>query len=124
MRIALLLCACIGALAAATPAQAQDMNAQTFYERGKALESKGPLALFDGDMKVLKREGEAAAQRAIARNEARRAEGRAPLFCLDGADRMGPREFLRATEAFTASQRKGWTTSDMTARIFARNYPC
>ena len=56
--------------------------------------------------------------------EARRAEGRAPLFCLDGADRMGPREFLRATEAFTASQRKGWTTSDMTARIFARTYPC
>jgi hypothetical protein len=105
----------------ALPAQAQDMNAQEFFERGKKLESKGPLALFDGDLKRLEREGEAAAKRAIARNE----RARPKQFCIPaGTEKMGPREFLREMEAFTRAQRRGWTSTELTTRIFARKYPC
>ncbi|WP_343343925.1 hypothetical protein WJT74_09060 [Sphingomicrobium sp. XHP0239] len=121
MKTLVTFAALLVAVGAATPTAAQEMNAQEFYERGKKLESKGPLALFDGDLKRLEREGNAAAERAIARND--RASKK--QFCIPAnADRMDPREFLRAMEDFTAAQRRGWTSTELTVRIFARKYPC
>ena len=121
MKLLIALAAATAGFVVTTPCSAQDMNAQTFYERGKKLEGKGPLALFDGDLKKLQREGEAAAQRAIAQND--RAEKK--RFCIpSGANRMGPRDFLRAMEKFSADQRRGWTSTELTAQIFARKYPC
>ena len=125
MRALPLMAALLACTVAASPAAAQDMNAQSFFERAKKLEGKGPLALFDGDLKPLQREGEAAAKRAIARNDAARAKGEAPRFCIPrGAKEMGPREFLKAMEGFTAAQRRQWDSTELTARIFARKYPC
>ncbi|NUS99637.1 MAG: hypothetical protein HOP96_01520, partial [Sphingomonas sp.] len=41
-------------------ASAQSMNAQVFHQRATALEKKGMLALFSGDLKALMKEGKAA----------------------------------------------------------------
>ena len=42
--------------AAAASAGAQQMPVSTFLSKADALESKGPMALFSGDLKLLKNE--------------------------------------------------------------------
>jgi hypothetical protein len=63
-------------------ASAQSMNAEQFYRRATALQSKGALAIFSqGEIKALMQEAQAAGKRARDNHVAGAKSGEAARFC-------------------------------------------
>lgn len=109
----------------AAPATAQDMNAQTLYEMGVALQKKGPLALVSGDMKTVRREIQGAADAARAQARADKAAGRSQRFCAPEAKQsMGSSELLRRVEQIPEAERRKIDSQELITRVFAQKYPC
>ena len=109
----------------ATPAAAQDMNAQELYEMGKSLQKKGPLALVSSDFGTVKNETQGAAEAARAQARADQAAGRTPRFCVpDGNQSMGSGELLRRVEKIPEAERRKINSQELMTRVFAQKYPC
>ena len=64
MRLGLLVAAAAALVPAA--ASAQSMNAETFFQKAKALQRKGMMAMFSRDVKLLLKEAKAAGETARA----------------------------------------------------------
>src|SRR5439155_11249413 len=80
----------------AEAARAQSMNAEPFYQRASALQRKGFMALFSGDIKVLTNEGGAAGTEAREQRLADVAAGRKPRYCPpQGKVSIGSDEFMK-----------------------------
>lgn len=113
----------------ATPAQAnaQDMTVDQFLVKAYALKSKGPLALFSSDLKVVRTEIKAVATSYRADLRAERTTGRAPHSCPppEGSDaaKIKPTDFLAELEKVPPSRRH---ISMKTAfyQIMKRRWPC
>lgn len=114
-------------LLATAPALANpgEMSVATFLAKADALRAKGPAALFSGDMKVLKSEGEAAGAAYRARLAAERAAGR-PSSCPPpgGKARMSSDQLLAHLRAYPAPARGGTTMKTAMADYFIKTYPC
>lgn len=114
-------------LLAAAPALANpgEMSVATFLAKADALRAKGPAALFSGDMKVLKSEGEAAGAAYRARLAAERAAGR-PSSCPPpgGKARMSSDQLLNHLRSYPAPARGGTTMKAAMADYFIKTYPC
>lgn len=120
-------CLGLAAFALAVPAAAApgDMDAQTFLTKAEKLEKKGPLALFSGDLKVLKREAEAAAKTYRARIAADRKAGRTPHSCPPaGKQAMGSDELLGHLRSYPAARRSSVSMKVAFADLMKKRYPC
>jgi len=101
------------------------MNAETFHQRASALQAKGPLALFSGDLQPLMAEGKAAGEKARQQRLESVAAGRRPRYCppsdVRGMDRD---EFMTRLSAIPEAERRRIDMTEATTRILAGKYPC
>lgn len=102
-----------------------EMSVATFLAKADALRAKGPAALFSGDMKVLKNEGEAAGAAYRNRLTAERAAGK-PSSCppAGGKARMSSDQLLAHLRAYPAPARGNTTMKAAMADYFIKTYPC
>src|SRR5687768_13673131 len=110
----------------ATPAMAQQMNAETFHQRATKLKSKGALAIFSGgEIKALMREGQAAGKASSARYKAAKDAGRKLPFCPpEGPQKMDSTEFMTRLAAIPQAERRRIDMTEATTRIMAAKFPC
>jgi hypothetical protein len=107
-------------VAAATPG-----TAQNFLERANRLKSKGPMALFDGDLKRLTGEANAAGRSIHDDRIAAERAGRPRLYCSPQARAsLGQSEFLSGLEAIPAATRNRISLKDAMLVILQKKYPC
>jgi hypothetical protein len=106
-------------------ASAQSMNAQVFHQRATALEKKGMLALFSGDLKALMKEGKAAGAKARQQRLAAVAAGQKPRFCPpDQPVSITSNEFMSRLSAIPQAERSRIDMTEATIRILAVKFPC
>lgn len=106
-------------------AAAQSMNAEAFYKKAAALERKGAMALFSGDLKVVMNEGKASAAKARATRLAAVKAGQKPRYCPpEGSKGIGSDEYIRGLAAIPAAERAKIDSTEATTRILARKFPC
>ena len=108
------------------PAIGQAMNAEQFYDRATALQSKGVMALFSGgEIKALRAEGQAAGDKAAENRRKALAAGRSARFCPPpGPGKMGDKEFMARLSAIPAVERSRIDMTEAMTRILATKYPC
>lgn len=116
----------VAMLLTALPAQAAAPGtAQNFLDRASRLKAKGPLALFDGDYRKLKREAFAAGDAIRLDREAAERAGRPILYCSPKPRaELGQGEFLKGLEAIPAAERQRVSLKTAMLRILQKKYPC
>jgi hypothetical protein len=101
------------------------MNAEAFYQRATALQKKGPLALFSGDLKLLMNEGRAAGAKARTNRLAAIAAHQKPRYCPpNGAVKMSNKDFMDGLSAIPQRDRARIDITEATTRILVRRFPC
>ena len=112
-------------IATTTAASAQTMNAEAFFQRGTALQRKGPFALLSRDASVLIGEGKAAGMKSRQLREAAITAGRRPRYCPPpGKVSISSSEVMQRLGAIPASERRTIDMTEATTRIFAAKFPC
>ena len=108
------------------PASAQQMNAETFYQRALKLQKKGVLALLSKkEIRALSAEGKAAGEASKRMREADIKAGRNPRYCPPkGPQSMNSDEFMKRLAAIPAAERKRIDMTEVMNRIFANKFPC
>jgi hypothetical protein len=116
----------LATLLLAAPAAAQSMNAEAFYKRASALQSKGPLAIFSrGEITLLMNEVKAAAQKAREQRLATVKAGGRPRYCPPGSSGgIGATEFMQRLSTIPAGDRARIDMSEATVRVLASKFPC
>ena len=116
----------IGLLLAAVPlAAAAAMPVSTFLAKADALQRKGPMAMFSGDLKLLTRQVKADAAQLRAANKAAAAAGRPKAYCTpDAGVKMTNRDVLIAMREVPPAQRSTTITRDALRAYFVKRYPC
>lgn len=122
MRILFKAAVCAAALGLAGPAAAA-ISVETFLAKVAGLKAKGPLALFSGDIGVLKRESATAIAGITADKKARAAAGKPPLYCASDQTRMSASEMIAGLQAIPPRERH-ISLQDGFTRVIARKYPC
>lgn len=115
----------LAALAAPTALLAApgDMSVAAFLGKADALKAKGAMALFSGDIGVLKSEGKAAGAAYRAQLQAERAAGR-PSSCPPKGTKINSDELLTFLRSYPAAVRPQVPMKQAIADFFARKYPC
>src|SRR5687767_14470590 len=100
---------------------AQTMNAETFYKRATKVQNKGALAVFSmGEVKLLMKEGQAAAARAKALRLGAEKAGAKPRYCPPaGPQSMDSNEFMKRLATIPAAERTRIDMTEATMRILA-----
>ena len=111
------------ALAAPVLAAPGDMNVAAFLGKADALKAKGALALFSGDIEVLKSEGKAAGEAYKARLTNERAAGR-PSSCPPKGAGIDSDELLGFLRSYPANVRPRVSMKQAMAEFFIKKYPC
>ena len=109
-------------LGLAAPAGAA-MTVGEFLAKANGLRSKGPMAVFSGDLGLLRREMTGVAQQLKAEGEQRRAAGLPPRACPPKGVKMGPTELMSAMNAIPPAER-GISLKDGFVRAMATRFPC
>ena len=114
------------ALAVATPAMAQSMNAEVFHKRAQALKKKGARAIFSrGEIKNLMKEVQAAAGASRERRLAAIKAGQPPRYCPTQArGSMGSSELMERLAAIPPAERAQIDMTEAMMRILAAKFPC
>ena len=116
----------IAALAAASPlapASAQSMPISEFLAKADALQKKGPMALFSGDIGKLKAEVVNSGKQLRAEQEAARKPGRKPATCLPEKANVTSTELLAHFRAVPPAER-GVPVKTAFAGLVRKKYPC
>ena len=114
-----------GAMLALAPFAATAMPVSTFLAKADKLQSKGPLAMFSGDLKLLMGQIKTDAAELRAENKAADAAGKPKAYCTaPGGVRMSNRDILSAMQAVPPAQRARTSTKDALRAYFARRFPC
>ena len=100
-----------------------DMSVAVFLGKADALKAKGAMALFSGDVKVLKAEGKAAGEAYKARLNTERAAGR-PSSCPPPGTKIDSNELLGFLRTYPAAARPQVSMKQAMAEFFIRKYPC
>jgi len=100
------------------------MPVSTFLAKADKLQSKGPLAMFSGDLKLLQNQikGDAAALR--AERVTAQGAGKRPAYCPPGPVKLGVRDIIGAMREVPAARRATTDTRDALRAYFARRFPC
>lgn len=126
MRTAILLIAASLLLIPGTLAAAPgDMTVADFLQRADKLQKKGMLAMFSGDMKLLKGEAQAAGEAYRASIVSDKKAGRPPRSCPpEGKQSLGSDEFLGHLRSYPAASRKSTTIKIAFADLMKKRFPC
>lgn len=109
----------------ALPAALHAMTVAVFLEKAEALKSRGALALFSSDLRLLKGEVQTAAAAVRAERLAAERAGRRPAFCPPGGlGRFDSDELLRHFHAIAPAQRARMDVRDGVRSLLVRKYPC
>ena len=100
------------------------MPVSTFLAKADKLQSRGPLAMFSGDMKLLQNTIKANAAALRAERVAAQGAGKRPAYCPPGPIKMGVKEVITAMRAVPPAQRATTDTRDALRAYFARRFPC
>ena len=104
---------------------ALSMPVSTFLAKAGALQKKGPLALFSGDLKLLKTEIMSDAAKLRAERLAAEGAGRRGAFCPPaGGVKLTDKDMLDAMTAVPPAQRSRTDTKDALRAYLARRHPC
>lgn len=114
-----------GAMLALAPVAAMAMPVSTFLAKADKLQSKGPLAMFSGDLKLLMGQIKTDAAQLRAENKDAEAAGRPKAYCTaPGGVKMSNRDILSAMNAVPPAERARTSTKDALRAYFARRFPC
>lgn len=115
----------IGVILMLTPAAASAMPVQTFLAKAEALQKKGPLALFSGDLKLLTNQTKADLVQIRTQRQAAKAAGRPTAFCPpEGGVKMTDKDILGAMQAVPPASRATTDTRAALTTYLARRFPC
>ena len=111
-------------LAAALPmTAAMTMPVSTFLAKSEALMKKGPMAVFSGDLGLLRGEMRTSFTQLRAEQVAARKAGRKPASCMPEKVGVNPNELLGHLRTIPAAQR-GMPMKDALGGWMAKKYPC
>ncbi len=117
----------IAGLAAAalplTAASAQSMPVSEFLAKADALEKKGAMALFSGDIGKLKAEIVNSGKQLRAEQDAARKAGRKPATCLPEKAKVNSTELLAHFRALSPAER-GVPVKAAFAGLMRKKYAC
>ena len=122
MSVKRLVLGAVGLIGLAAPAGAA-MTVGEFLAKANGLKAKGPMAVFSGDLGILRREMTGVAQQLKAEGEQRRAAGLPPRACPPKGVKMGPTELMSAMNAIPPAER-GISLKDGFVRAMATRFPC
>lgn len=106
-------------------ASAQSMNAEVFHKKASALEKKGAMAIFSGNLKQVMNEGKASAGKARELRLAAIKAGHKPRYCPpEGGKGINSDEYMKGLSAIPAAERAQIDMTEATTRILARKFPC
>lgn len=112
----------LGMSAAAT---AQSMPVSNFLTKSEALQKKGPLALFSGDLKLLMAQVKADAAAIRAERLAAKAAGKPTAFCPPAAGTtLTDKDILAAMQEVPPARRAATSTRDALKAFLIRRHPC
>lgn len=100
-----------------------DMSVAAFLGKADALKAKGAMALFSGDIGVLKAEGKAAGEAYRARLNTERSAGH-PSSCTPPGTKINSDELLGFLRTYPAATRSQVSMKTAMAEFFIRKYPC
>ena len=100
-----------------------DMSVAAFLGKADALKAKGAMAVFSGDISVLKAEGKAAGEAYRGRLNAERAAGR-PSSCPPQGTKVNSDELLGFLRNYPTAARPQISMKVAIAEFFIRKYPC
>ena len=109
------------ALFAASSLQA--MTVSEFLKKADALEKKGAMAMFSGDLRLLMNEGKTAGKALRAERLADIKAGRKPNACPPKNGSIGSDEVLAHFRAIPPQQR-GVSVKTALAGLMRKKYPC
>ena len=114
------------ALTAPTAAlHAQAMPLPQFLAKATALEKKGAMAIFSGDLKLLKKEITGSAGQLRAERLAATKAGRKPAYCPpEKGGGIGSQELLTHFRSIPPAQRERMQVRDGMRSFMARKFPC
>jgi hypothetical protein len=113
------------ALIALPVAALQAMSVAVFLEKADALKSRGALALFSSDLRLLKSEVTTAGAALRAERQAAERAGRRPAYCPPGGrGRIDSNELIGHFRAFPPAQRARMEVRDALRSLLVRKYPC
>lgn len=125
MRTGLILAFAAALVAAPVAAAPGDMDVATFLTKAEKLEKKGALALLSGDLKLLKREVEAAGNAYSVRYKADEAAGRAPHSCPPkGKMSLSSDQLMTHLRSYPVARRGSTTIKAAFADLMKKRYPC
>ncbi len=115
-----------GALLVAAPmAPAGAMPVSTFLQKATALQRKGPLAMFSGDLKLLMNQVKSDSTQLRSERLAAEATKRPAAFCPPaGGVKLSDKDIMKAMQAVPAAQRSRTSTKDALRVHMAARYPC
>ena len=100
------------------------MPVSTFLAKAEKLQSKGPLAMFSGDMKLLQNQIKADAAALRAERVTAQQAGKRPAYCPPGPVKLGVKDIIGAMREVPAPRRATTDTRDALRAYFARRFPC
>ena len=114
------------AIVLALPAAAKDgdMPLPTFLEKASSLESRGPLALFSSDLKLLEKEVKGSAADYRAQLESAAKAGRRPDACPPKGMAISSDELLAHFRSIPESRRQRMTVADGFRHFIRTRHPC
>jgi len=105
------------------PTAAVAMPVSTFLAKADALMKKGPMAVFSGDIGLLKGEMTTSFAQLRAEQVAARKAGRKPELCMPAKVGVRPNELLGHLRAIPAAQRR-MPLKDALGTWMQKKYPC
>lgn len=105
-------------------AKAGDMTLAVFMPKAEALMEKGALAMFSGDMKIVKGEVAGATQAYRARIASDKKAGRAPHSCPPKKGSMKSDELMKHFSSYSQSRRAKVTVKMAFFDLMKKKYPC
>jgi hypothetical protein len=106
-------------------ASASAMPVSTFLTKADALKSKGPLALFSSDLKLLSTQMKTDLSAIRSERLAAQAAGRPTSFCPpSGGVKLTDKDIVEAMQAVPLPQRAQTDTKDALRAYLARRFPC
>ena len=100
-----------------------DMSVATFLGKADALLAKGPLALFSGEVGVLRKEATAAGIAYTDRLNAERAKGQ-PSSCPPKGRKPDQDMWLAHLRSYPAALRQSTTVRKAMADLYQKAWPC
>ena len=101
------------------------MPLSAFLAKADALQKKGPLAMFSGDLKLLMNQVKADAAQLRSERLAAQAAKRPAAFCPPSAGvKLSDKDIMNAMQAVPAAQRTRTSTKDALRVHMAGRYPC